>query len=171
MPSAGPLPGRPAAVLKTAVHRALPPGRWTAPGVALAPRPRGRRPGPLTSATPVGMWAIVHESVLRHTIGSAKIMRAQFERMLDVARLKNVTLQVLPFDADSYPAVAAFTILGFPDQEDPDMVYRDGLTDAVYLESPEEIALYGKAFDNLRALSLSPQRSSDLIRQAAQGLC
>ncbi|WP_282615689.1 DUF5753 domain-containing protein [Streptomyces sp. AgN23] len=124
----------------------------------------------LTSASSLDLWAILNESVLQHTIGNAKIMLSQFEHLLKMAELKNITIQVLPFDAGTYPAVGAFTILGFPDQEDPDMVYRDGLTDAVYLERPEEIALYAKAFDNLRALSLSPQRSSDLIRRAAQGL-
>lgn len=124
----------------------------------------------LTSASSLDLWAILNESVLQHTIGNAKIMLSQFEDLLKMAELKNITIQVLPFDAGTYPAVGAFTILGFPDQEDPDMVYRDGLTDAVYLERPEEIALYAKAFDNLRALSLSPQRSSDLIRRAAQGL-
>ncbi|MBL1095994.1 helix-turn-helix domain-containing protein [Streptomyces coffeae] len=120
----------------------------------------------LTSTTPPDLWAIVHESVLRHVIGSPKVMRGQFELLLKMGELKNITIQVLPFDAGSYPAAGAFTILEFPEQGDPDVVYRDGLTDAVYLERPEDIARYTKAFDNLRALSLSPQRSADLIRQA-----
>ncbi|GHJ30253.1 MULTISPECIES: helix-turn-helix domain-containing protein [Streptomyces] len=131
---------------------------------------RMERQAILTSASPPDLWAIVHESVLRHVIGNAKLMRSQCERLLEMAALKNVTIQVLPFDAGSYPAVGALTILAFPDQEDPDVVYRDGLTDAVYLERPEDIAWYSKAFDNLRALSMSPQQSSNLIRQAMQGL-
>ncbi|WAP57345.1 helix-turn-helix domain-containing protein [Streptomyces sp. S465] len=131
---------------------------------------RMERQALLTSTRPVDLWAILHQSVLHHTIGNAAIMRGQCENLLKLVQLKSVTIQVLPFDAGSYPAVGAFTILEFPDQEDPDMVYRDGLTDAVYLERPEEIGLYAKAFDNLRALSLSPQRSSDLIRRAAEGL-
>jgi transcriptional regulator with XRE-family HTH domain len=130
---------------------------------------RMERQALLTSAAPPDLWAIVHESALRHVIGSAKVMHQQFERMLEMSRLKNVTLQVLPFDAGSYPAVGAFTILGFPDQEDPDVVYREGITDAVYLERENDIARYTKAFDNLRALALSPRRSMTLIRQAMQG--
>jgi transcriptional regulator with XRE-family HTH domain len=131
---------------------------------------RMKRQSLLTAATPPDLWAIVHESVLRHVVGSSKVMRSQFERILEVSQLKNVAVQVLPFDAGSYPATGAFTILGFPEQEDPDVVYRDGLTDAVYLERPDDIARYTKAFDNLRALSLSPQRSSSLMRRAMQGL-
>jgi hypothetical protein len=54
-------------------------------------------------------------------------------------------------------------MLGFPDQEDPDIVYRDGITDAVYLEGAHHVREYTRAFDGLRAAALSPQRSIRLI--------
>ncbi|MFD0167105.1 helix-turn-helix domain-containing protein [Streptomyces decoyicus] len=131
---------------------------------------RMERQALLTGPHAPDLWAILHESVLRHAIGNGDVMRAQFERLLKMAQLKNVTVQVLPFNSGSYPATGAYTMLGFPEQEDPDIVYRDGLTDAVYLEQPSDIAQYAKAFDNLRALSLSPQQSSALITEAMQGL-
>ncbi|MDT0458757.1 helix-turn-helix transcriptional regulator [Streptomyces sp. DSM 41527] len=131
---------------------------------------RMERQALLTAPQAPDLWAILHESVLRHAIGNREVMQAQFERLLKMAQLKNVTVQVLPFGSGSYPATGAYTMLGFPEQEDPDIVYRDGLTDAVYLEQPSDIAQYAKAFDNLRALSLSPQQSSALITEAMQGL-
>jgi hypothetical protein len=131
---------------------------------------RMRRQLLLTNATPPDLWAIIHESVLHHVIGSPELMRGQFEHILQLSELSNVTLQVLPFSAGSYPATGAFLILGFPEQEDPDVVYREGMTDAAYLERPEDIARYTKAFDNLRALALSPQQSRVLIRQTIRGL-
>ncbi|WP_327290455.1 helix-turn-helix domain-containing protein [Streptomyces sp. NBC_01198] len=131
---------------------------------------RMERQALLTGPRPLDLWAVVHESVLRHTIGDRQVMRGQLERILESGGLANVTVQVLPFDAGSYPATGSFTVLGFPEQEDPDVVYRDGLTDAVYLERPHDIAQYTKAFDNLRALSLSPQRSIDLIKATIRGL-
>lgn len=131
---------------------------------------RMERQALLTAPQAPDLWAILHESILRHAIGTREVMQAQFERLLKMAQLKNVTVQVLPFDSGSYPATGAYTMLGFPEQEDPDIVYRDGLTDAVYLEQPSDIAQYAKAFDNLRALSLSPQQSSALITDAMQGL-
>ncbi|WP_336047257.1 helix-turn-helix domain-containing protein [Streptomyces sp. CA2R101] len=131
---------------------------------------RMERQALLTGPQAPDLWAILHESVLRHAIGNRDVMQAQFERLLKMAQLKNVTVQVLPFGSGSYPATGAYTMLGFPEQEDPDIVYRDGLTDAVYLEQPSDIAQYAKAFDNLRALSLSPQQSSALITEAMQGL-
>lgn len=131
---------------------------------------RMQRQALLTAERPPDLWAIMHEGVLRHTVGNSQVMRAQLERILEATELANITVQVLPFDAGSYPATGAFTILGFPEQEDPDVVYRDGLTDAIYLESPGDIAQYTKAFDNLRALSSSPQRSTQMIKRTIQGL-
>ncbi|MCC9741297.1 helix-turn-helix transcriptional regulator [Streptomyces sp. MNU89] len=125
---------------------------------------RMERQSLLTREDPPDLWVIVHESVLRHVIGDRQVMRAQLEHMLSVSQLKNVTLQVLPFDAGTYPATGAFTILGFPEQEDPDVVYREGMTDAVYLESPDDVGQYTKAYDNLRAIASSPPRSVQMIK-------
>ncbi|GGP67648.1 helix-turn-helix domain-containing protein [Streptomyces melanogenes] len=129
---------------------------------------RMERQALLTRASPPDAWFIVHESVLRHVIGDPKLMYGQLERMLAVSELDNVTLQVLPFSAGSYPATGAFTILGFPEREDPDLVYRDGLTDATYLETSHDVEQYSRAFDNLRALASSPARSTDLIRRVME---
>ncbi|MEU4494771.1 helix-turn-helix transcriptional regulator [Streptomyces sp. NPDC023998] len=129
---------------------------------------RMRRQELLVQASPPDLWTVIHQSALMHLIGSRQVMAAQLERMLKVARLRNVTVQVLPFDAGAYPVTGTYMILGFPEQEDPDVVYREGLTDSVYLEEPTDVHLYTKAFDHLRALALSPQRSAALIRKTLE---
>ncbi|HEY9326893.1 MAG TPA: DUF5753 domain-containing protein [Streptomyces sp.] len=125
---------------------------------------RMRRQQLLTNAPSPDLWAVVHESVLRHVVGSRTTMAAQIDHVLRTTVLRNVTVQLLPFDAGAYPATGPFTILGFPDQEDPDVVYREGLTDSVYLEAAPDVSLYTKAFDHLRALALNPERSASLMR-------
>jgi Domain of unknown function (DUF5753)/Helix-turn-helix domain len=129
---------------------------------------RMRRQELLTDASPPDLWTVIHQSALMHVIGNRQVMAAQLERMLEMARLRNVTVQVLPFDAGAYPVTGTYTILGFPEQEDPDVVYREGLTDSVYLEEPTDVHLYTKAFDHLRALALSPQKSAALIRKTLE---
>ncbi|MFD0225251.1 helix-turn-helix domain-containing protein [Streptomyces hirsutus] len=113
-------------------------------------------------------WFVVNEGAVRNVIGDRALMREQLERALDSAALPNVTLQVLPFDAGTYPATGSFTMLGFPAPEDPDLVYRDGITDAVYLEGEHHVREYTKAFDGLRAAALSPQRSVQLIKSVVK---
>lgn len=129
---------------------------------------RMRRQELLTGDNAPDLWAVVHQSALMHIVGNRQVMASQLERMLEIAKLRNVTIQVLPFDAGAYPTTGPFTVLGFPEQEDPDMVYREGLTDSVYLEHPADVSLYAKAFDHLRALALSPQRSALLIRRTLE---
>ncbi|GGJ88083.1 transcriptional regulator [Streptomyces camponoticapitis] len=129
---------------------------------------RMRRQELLTGSNAPDFWAVVHQSALMHVIGSGQVMAEQLERMLDIGRRRNVTVQVLPYDAGAYPTTGPFTVLGFPEQEDPDVVYREGLTDSIYLELPADVSVYTKAFDHLRALALSPQQSAALIRAALE---
>jgi hypothetical protein len=133
------------------------------------PRPCPIRPNSTRSACTYPpktstVRCIVNEAALRNVIGDRALMREQLEHVLDVCELPSVTLQVLAFDSGTYPATGSFTMLGFPDQADPDIVYRDGITDAVYLEGEHHVREYTRAFDGLRAAALSPQRSGQLIK-------
>ncbi|MEV8430391.1 helix-turn-helix domain-containing protein [Streptomyces chartreusis] len=129
-----------------------------------AVRVRMERQTMLTRPDAPDAWFVVNEGALRHVIGDRAIMREQLEHVLEAAGSPTVTLQVMPFDAGTYPVTGSFTMLGFPAQEDPDIVYRDGITDAVYLEGDHHVREYTKAFDGLRAAALSPQRSVQLIK-------
>lgn len=122
----------------------------------------------LTRPDPPETWFIVNEGSVRNIIGDRALMREQLEQVLDRATLPNLTLQVLPFDSGTYPATGSFTMLGFPAPEDPDLVYRDGITDAVYLEGEHHVREYTRAFDGLRAAALSPQRSAQLIKSVVK---
>ncbi|MFF0113905.1 helix-turn-helix domain-containing protein [Streptomyces prasinus] len=133
-----------------------------------AVRVRLERQEMLTRSDAPDAWFVVNEGAVRNVIGDRALMREQLERVLDSAALPNVTLQVLPFDSGTYPVTGSFTMLGFPAPEDPDLVYRDGITDAVYLEGEHHVREYTKAFDGLRAAALSPQRSVQLIKSVVK---
>ncbi|MFC8916229.1 helix-turn-helix domain-containing protein [Streptomyces sp. NPDC057116] len=144
------------------LHRAT--NQLSPEDVERAVRVRMERQAMLTRPNAPDAWFIVHESALRNAVGDATLMREQLERILESMELPRVTLQVLTFDSGSYPATGPFTMLGFPDPEDPDIVYRDGITDAVYLEGASDVREYARAFDMLRAAAASPQRSVQVIR-------
>ena len=92
-------------------------------------------------------------------------MRAQLRHILNVAgELPNVTVQVIAFGAGAYAAQGfPFTILGFPDANDPDVVYVEGLAGDLYMEKMTEIRRYRFVQDHLRVTALSPERSLELI--------
>ncbi|MFJ6305675.1 helix-turn-helix domain-containing protein [Streptomyces althioticus] len=133
-----------------------------------AVRVRLERQEMLTRPDAPEAWFVVNEGAVRNVIGDREVMREQLERILETTGLPSVTLQVLPFDSGTYPATGSFTMLGFPAPEDPDLVYRDGITDAVYLEGEHHVREYTRAFDGLRAAALSPQRSARLVQSVVK---
>lgn len=76
---------------------------------------------------------------------------------------------MLPFLAGEHAGMyGAFTILGFPEPDDPDVVYIEHATSDLYLERTEEIQQYTLLFDHLRAAAFAPTTRC-LPRRAHQG--
>jgi len=122
-------------------------------------------------ASPPAYWAVLDEAVLHRTVGGPEVMREQLKRLVEVATLPHVTLQVVPFSAGAHAGMEApFLILGFPEQADPDVVYVENTTSAVYLEQPEDVHRYTLMFDHLRAAALKPDDTVDLVDRTADRL-
>jgi transcriptional regulator with XRE-family HTH domain len=124
----------------------------------------------LTRADAPRLWAVVDEAALRRPVGGPKVMRAQLERLIEATELPNVTLQVLPLAAGAHPAmVGAFSILRFPDQELPDVVYHEHLTSALYLNKRDEVDQYLHVMESICVRSRPPDRTveilGDILRQ------
>jgi transcriptional regulator with XRE-family HTH domain len=110
------------------------------------------------------LWAVVDEAALRRPVGGPKVMRAQLERLIEAAEQPNVTLQVLPFGAGAHPAmVGAFSVLRFPDQELPDIVYVEHLTSALYLSKQEDVDQYLHVMESICVRSAPPHRTVEIV--------
>lgn len=122
----------------------------------------------LTSDDPLTVWLVLNEAVIRRVVGGPGVMHGQLAHLAELSALKNVTLQVLPYAAGAHPAMhGAFYMVGFPEPVDPDVVYLEQQTGALYLEKPEDVRRYSLMFDYLRAQALSPEHSVVLIAQLA----
>jgi transcriptional regulator with XRE-family HTH domain len=132
---------------------------------------RMERQAILAQATPPDLWLVLSESVLRVHVGGPAVMRAQLRRLIEVAEQPNVTLQILPFTTAAHvQPISPFTMLEFPDEADPTVVYLEHLTGSVFLESEDEIRRYKVVFDHLRAEALGTGQSVDLIARVAAEL-
>jgi hypothetical protein len=110
------------------------------------------------------LWAVVDEAALRRPVGGPEVMRGQLEQLVDAAKLPNVTLQILPFAAGAHPAmVSAFSILRFADQELPDIVYLEHLTNAAYLDKRDEVERYLDVMESLCVASEPPAKTVELL--------
>jgi transcriptional regulator with XRE-family HTH domain len=114
------------------------------------------------------LWAIFDEAAIRRVVGSQAIMAAQLLHLADTAEAGRATIQVLPYGAGPHPGQAGpFIILGFADASQPDVVYLETVGGNLYVDKPEEVRLFATAFDQLRAVALSPPQSTAMLRALA----
>lgn len=108
---------------------------------------------------------LIEESVLRYRIGSAEVMIAQLGYLLSVMALPSVSLGIIPFTAPrtSWP-LETFTIF------DGGRVHVETLSASIKESEPSEVALYIKAFGNLKDLALYGADARSIIASAIDGL-
>jgi hypothetical protein len=112
------------------------------------------------------LWAVIDEAVLRRPVGSRATMRAQIEALIDATQRPSVHLQILPFQVGGHSAAGgAFSILRFPDQELPDIVYVEQLSSALYLDKRDDVELYVDAMERLCVEADQPERTPDTLRR------
>jgi hypothetical protein len=129
---------------------------------------RSTRQALLTASSPLQVWAVLDEAVLRRRVGGIATMRAQLGRLTEVAGLPNVTLQVLTFDTGAHASMGtSFELLRFPEAGDSAIVYIEDQTTSQYLETATDVDRYTLVFDHLRASALSPELSVALISEVA----
>ncbi|MET9292342.1 helix-turn-helix transcriptional regulator [Streptomyces sp. NPDC003077] len=120
---------------------------------------------------PFELKAIICESALRQCIGSTETMRAQLQHLVEVERRPNVTLQVLPYSAGAHPGLnGPFTVLGFAQDGDADVVLTENLASSLYFEDKRELHRFQWAFDRLTAIAASPRASVSLLKTAIKEL-
>ncbi|MBT2228840.1 helix-turn-helix domain-containing protein [Nonomuraea sp. NEAU-A123] len=118
---------------------------------------RVNRQARLTEKSPLNVWLVLNEAVIRRTVGGPAVMREQVEHLIKIAQLRNVTLQVLPFKSGEHSAMhGSFNLLKFPAPDDPDKVYLEQQIGGIYLQKTHEVERYRLMLDDLRARALGP---------------
>jgi hypothetical protein len=93
-------------------------------------------------------------------------MRAQLRALIEVTQLPNVRLQVIRFDAGGHAAAGgAFSILRFPDDDLPDVVYIEQLTSALYLDKRDDVEHYAIAMERLCAEAEPPSHTPGIVEK------
>jgi len=97
----------------------------------------------LRSADPPYLWSLIDESALRRIVGGGSVMREQLSKILEVAAIPHVTMQVVPFDAGAHPGMDnTFTLLEFNTPAQPPVAFVENLAGTFYLERESEIMRY-----------------------------
>ena len=114
---------------------------------------------------------VLDESVLKRRIGDESVMYEQLQRLVREADRPNLTLQVLPLNAQHTVFGESFVIFGFRDDSDAmlhDMVITEQLRNSVILEGERETYLHRIAFRSLSEAALDPAVSRAFILETAE---
>jgi transcriptional regulator with XRE-family HTH domain len=123
----------------------------------------------LTRPDPPNVWSVMDEAVLRRPIDGTGVMRAQFRHLAELARLPDVTIQVIPFASGAHAGESgSFTVLRFEERDLPDVVYLEQLTNAVYLDQRPDVERYLEVVDEISSEALTPDETALLFEQLAR---
>ena len=114
---------------------------------------------------------VLDESVLKRRIGDESVMYEQLQRLLQEGDRPNLTLRILPLNAQHTVFGESFVIFGFRDDNDAtlrDVVITEQLRNSLTLEGERETYLHRIAFQALWDASLDPATSRALIVEAAE---
>jgi transcriptional regulator with XRE-family HTH domain len=101
------------------------------------------------------LWAILDEAALRRVIGGPAVMHGQYEEIIRLARLDNVTIQIMPMATASYRSSFNFNLLEF-DAPLPTVVQTDAPEGANVSDKDTTVWTFTRRFDALRAGALAP---------------
>lgn len=109
-------------------------------------------------------WVVMDETALRRPVSGPEVMRAQIDKLLEITKLPNVTLQIAPFSSGPHAGTyGPFVLFRFAVPELPDMVYSEYLTGAVYLDARAEVATYLEVMDRMAAQAATAHRTNEIL--------
>jgi transcriptional regulator with XRE-family HTH domain len=122
------------------------------------------------SAEPRNIHFVVTEEVLRGAVGSAQVRHEQLRHILRVLEEhSDVAFQVLPIDMFENPARGGgFALFRFGDKGSPVGFSSWVFGPSTYFDQAADTAILQGAFDKVRELALSPEKSKQLVSKIAR---
>lgn len=118
----------------------------------------------LTSDDPVTLFAVTSEAALLRCVNAGSVGRAQLQHLHSRAALPSVEFRILPMTYGLHPSQdGAFSLLSFPGQILPDILYEEGSITGHFTEAPAVVGEYHVLFDELRRRALTPAESVRML--------
>ncbi|MFF2852456.1 helix-turn-helix domain-containing protein [Streptomyces sp. NPDC058001] len=116
------------------------------------------------SEDPLELRVIMDEAAVRRMVGGPEVMRTQYEEIVMLGELDNVTVQILPHDVVTYRTESNFTILDFSETLSP-VVQVDMPNTISVTDERLEVQRNVRRFDAMRDSALPPARTPGFLQQ------
>ncbi|MFE4953988.1 helix-turn-helix domain-containing protein [Streptomyces sp. NPDC056653] len=107
---------------------------------------------------------ILGEEALRDPVGGAEVMRGQWERLLEVSRLRNVEVQVMPGGQGFHPGKNG-PFVTVQTKEHRHLGYFESQGVGCTVSDPAEVSSFGLRYGKLRSQALNVEESARLIER------
>ncbi|MGW4031215.1 helix-turn-helix domain-containing protein [Streptomyces sp. NPDC004838] len=119
------------------------------------------------SDSPLKLRVIMDESAVRRMVGGPEVMRGQYDEIVELGQLDNVTVQILTHDVVTYRSESNFILLDFSDALDP-VVQTDMWNTISVTDEWREVQRSIRRFDAMRDSALPPARTASFLQQLAR---
>lgn len=108
---------------------------------------------------------LLHEMALRSPVGGRDVIRTQLASLRSSARRPNISVRVLPATAGVRPGLGegSFTMFGFPEPVDLDVVHLETVGGDLYLEEIEQVRSCSVKYERIADACKSEEESAEFI--------
>ncbi|GAA2220383.1 helix-turn-helix transcriptional regulator [Streptomyces nogalater] len=108
---------------------------------------------------------VLEQVTLERPYGGRMVLRQQLEHLLEVAKLRNVTLQIMPTNCEENPGASGLVeVLKFADGTA--IGRSDGAFNGRPVSSPKDLRILELRYGMIRSQALPPGKSRDFIEKA-----
>ncbi|MEU5365853.1 helix-turn-helix transcriptional regulator [Streptomyces sp. NPDC005925] len=107
---------------------------------------------------------IVEEHLFRRGLGGRDVTRGLLDHVLELTAPRNVTLQVMPMDAEFHACLdGPMRLLETPERRR--LAYSEGQQNGRLISGAKEVSLLYQCYDTLRSQALNPKDSRGLLER------
>lgn len=120
-----------------------------------------------TRENPPTVHVVLGQAAISYTVGGPKVMAAQIDRLLELAGLPHVTIQIAPFSAGAHAALgSSFIVLtADTDGERTEWCYTERLDGADFTPNPRSIRVHRLTFTSLMVNALGERETLSLLKK------
>ncbi|MDT3397008.1 helix-turn-helix transcriptional regulator [Streptomyces sp. B1866] len=123
----------------------------------------------LREDSPLELRVILDEAAVRRRVGGSEVMRRQYGEIIELNKLDNVTVQILPDALATYRFDHNFNVLDFGGVVAP-VVQVDVPGTTTLTDGAREVRKYSRRFDAMREGALAPAETAGFLTALARDL-